>query len=413
MADCVRCPCGQFLDRDEQAACPACGRRLARVRPDGAGFRVVLVVAGFLAVVTAGLLGAAVARRSPAPSAAPAVEVVALVPALPVEPPPPPADPILEPPAPVPPPVPEPPRVTRPVVVGPRAGVIEAVIVPPAGRYKVGETIQQDVVVTRRSGFRLLGLEVSQGVQYALSSQVVVTAVNPDGSLVAGQTVTAARLLDADPDVRAEFAAALEKVPGTKFELTVGPAGDVTAITGVKDPIRVKPGKLGDFQSLRVGSVLDADGWKELAGLMFFQPGEPLRAGAKWEKPFAHDWGELGSWRGKTNFADRGRLWARSPLEQIVYTHAIEYGPPADGGGRELPFRIRKADLKAAAGGAFHYDTARDRNTAAEENFYVRGSLTVVVAGPDVMIELEERQNFKLTFTEPAKGELVGKPPKK
>ncbi|QEL14126.1 hypothetical protein PX52LOC_00992 [Limnoglobus roseus] len=382
--------------------------------------RGILAITGFLAIVTAGLLGAAVARRSPPPSTGPSVEVAAAFPAPPVERPPPPADPFLEvePPAPpavpVPPtpPVPEPPRAPTPVSSLPRAGVLEATVAP-AGRYKLGETVQQDLVVTRRSTFGILGTNVSQGAQYGLSSRITVTAVNADGSLVAEQTVVAVKLLDADPDVRADAAAALEKMKGVTFELLVGPTGEVTAVRGYTDPVRKTAGKLDELQSLRIGSILDADGWKELAGLTFFQPDGAIKPGRAWSKPAAHDWGALGSWQGKTNYLARGKASAKSPLEKIEYAHAIEYRPPAAGAGGDFPARIGSAEFKATAGGGILYDPARSRSTGAVETFYVRGRLQATVAGPAVAVEVEELQNFKLTLSDPAKGELVGKPPKK
>ena len=416
MDGCARCPCGQVLDPDERwPDCPACGGAMSSPspRPDRAGLRIILAVAGFLAVVTVGWLTVSLSKRSLPPLIVPPPEVAAAVEPLPA---PPPVVPAVEPrpvlPRVEPPPPAAVPRVEQPPVPTGRTGVIESAGVPPGG-YRVGETIPQDLVVTRRSTFRILGTDVSQGAQYGLSSTVTVTAVNADGSFVVEQAIVAARLIDADPDLQADLATALGKARGVKFELTVGPTGLVTAIKGYKDALRLKPGKLGEFQSLRLGSLVDADGWKELAGLMFFQPDEVLKPGAKGSRAVTHDWGALGGWSGKTNYVAKGKASAKSPLDRIDYAHAITYQPPAAGVGTELPFRVTKAEFKAVAGGAILFDAARSRTTAAEEAFYVRGGLVASVAGPDVPIEMEERQNFKLTFTDPAAGTLVGKPPKK
>src|ERR1051326_4030918 len=68
---------------------------------------------------------------------------------------------------------------------------------PPA-RYKAGDTFDQEVVVSRKSVFRVAGLDVEKWAQYSIVSSFTVTKVNADGSLTAEQTIRSARLLDAD-----------------------------------------------------------------------------------------------------------------------------------------------------------------------------------------------------------------------
>jgi hypothetical protein len=279
------------------------------------------------------------------------------------------------------------------------------------GRYRVGDSFDQDVVVSRRSAFRVLGAEVAQGGQYSFTSSVVVTRVNEDGSLVAEQRIRTAKLIEADANTKADLAAALEKAQGTKFEIVVSPTGVVTELKGLKDPILVQAAKNAmPGQSLRLWSLLDADAWKELAGLTFFQPDKPLKAGATWSRPIAHDWGPLGTWRGKTDY-----LVAKPPpkavTERIDYRHDIYHRPPADGADKGLPFRVLKAEFKPlVASGAILYDPSWRRTTAAEETFRVRGGVVVSLAGTEAAIEMEELQGFRLTVTDRTKRELIGAP---
>ena len=145
-------------------------------------------------------------------------------------------------------------------------------------RYKIGETFSQEVVVSRRSAFRVLGIDVVKGAQYAFASSLAITKVNKDGSLEATQTIKTAKLIDADADLRASLAAALAKTEGVKFDMTVAANGEVTQLKGLKDSIQVWIGKDEDVgASLRMWSVLDADAWKELGSRTFFVPERPLR----------------------------------------------------------------------------------------------------------------------------------------
>ncbi|MFO0935108.1 MAG: hypothetical protein U0798_01150 [Gemmataceae bacterium] len=312
-----------------------------------------------------------------------------------------------------PPPLPAPPPPTpngdeKPL---PREGVLKPAIVEPAGRYRLGETIDQEVIVTRRSAIRIAGNEIGQNGQYALGSRIAIVKINADGSFVAEQTIQSTRLIECDTDLKDELKAALEKAKGAKFELTIKANGEVQSISGIKDPVQVKAGMDAVGQSLRLWSLLDTDAWKELAGIAFFQPEKPLKKGASWSKAVEHDWGELGHWKGKTNYLDRGPVASSSPLERIDYAHMLRYSLPAAGAKSTLPIAISKAEFSViAANGAVLYHSESKRARSAEENFRVRGNLLVTFAGSEVAVEMEEHQHFKLSMSEPEPRNLVGRP---
>lgn len=274
----------------------------------------------------------------------------------------------------------------------------------PAGRLRLGEMFEQEVAVTRRSAFRVVGVEVVQGARYSLGSTIEIVKANADGTVVARQTIKTTKLLDAAPDFAPTLAAALEKAKGTTFELTLSKAGEVTALTGLKDPLQIQAGKdaaLG--QTLRLWAILDADAWKELGALTFFQP----EAKPSWNRRIEHDWGAIGSWRGKTHYAaDR-----RDP-KRFDYRHELYHRPPGPGPGleRNLPIGIVKVEFKPPESrGAIAYDPATKRVTAAEESFRVYGVVTATAGGTVVTTELIEEQAFKLAVRQPTKtNDLVG-----
>ncbi len=291
----------------------------------------------------------------------------------------------------------------------PRVGVLQADI---DSRFKVGDTFNQEVVFSRKSDFRFVGAEFSQAARYAFRSKIVISKVNADGSYVAEQTIGKAIWLDGDVDSKPTLIEALVKTQGTKFELTFSRNHEVTELKGLKDPILVAAGKNAAMgQSLRLWSLLDADAWKELAGLTFFYAEKPLKAKQTWNKPVSHDWGALGSWNGKTVYLAAGKQPKQTNLERIDYRHEIYYKPPALGADRDLPFRIQKAAFQTIlAGGAILYDPTTNRTAAAEETFRVRGNIQVSLAGMDAAIEMEEAQGFRLTIEQPATNALVGTP---
>ena len=269
--------------------------------------------------------------------------------------------------------------------------------------YKVGDTFTQEVMVTRKSVFRVAGLDVEKWAQYSITSSFTITKVEPDGSLVAEQTIQGGKLLDADPDMKGPVTDALEKTKGVKFEVTVRSDGVVKEIKGLKDAVQIRQGPdVAVGQSLRLWSLLDSDAWKELDGLTFFQP-EEVSPGApplkKWTRPTTHDWGALGSWGGQTVYTKGGKQPGKPGLTRFEYRHDLKYKAPEAGAVSSLPLKIMKSDFKLqTAGGVIGFNTTARKVAAAEEAFRVRGTVLASLAGIEVQIDLEEQQGFRVTM---------------
>src|SRR4051794_31605856 len=212
-----RCRCGQRVrvaSDDDTVECPACGRTVFVARPRGDRRELWLALATVVTLLAIAGLGVLVAAQVKSRKAGrddvaqakeqPAPKVV--TPEPPRKQPQPVGDwvdvpveefgivspqygiPTAPPPRPVVTPVPVVP--TAPAPPDPkRAGELDTVFIEPAGRYKVGSTFGQEVVVTRRSAFRVAGMDFTQGSQCAFASSFVVTKVNRDGSFVTEQTV--------------------------------------------------------------------------------------------------------------------------------------------------------------------------------------------------------------------------------
>lgn len=406
----LRCPCGGTARATaRRPRCLECDRLLTR--PAAGRWWLLATLVGVTAAT--GALGAVAlrARSRPAEHAA-APEPPGARSEIPVTPAPPPAtEAVSKPPArpdavvPSPAPIPELPQPVPAV----RPATPVGILAPESpGRYRVGEVIEQEVSVSRRSAFRVLGAGAPQAAEYTFTSRLTVEAVGRDGSLTVKQRVEAARLTACDPAMRELMEDALRKTKGAAFEIAVGPRGEVTGLTGPADPVRVRAGNdpLG-AETTRVWSLLDADGWKELAGLTFFQPDRPLAAGEKWTRPLAHSWGPLGGWAGRTTYTAVGR---RDGAERVEYAHEMTYRPPD--GDTDLPFRVLRADFRRpAAGGTIRYDVTRGRVTAAEEAFRVRGTLVVSAGGVEAPVEVDEVQGFRLRILDPGAPALEGRSP--
>lgn len=398
-----RCRCGERIPTaGTSAVCRACGRVVARHTAGPA-----LVLAGLCALSAAGgvAFGLHVRSRAPATADSPGPVVPPPVARAPAGNAPP-----VRPAGPVPPAIAVPPSAppADPLPAPLRTPPVEGILVPvPVGRYRVGESFDQEVTVSRRAALLVLGVGTPQTAEYTFTSRLTVESIGPDGSLTVNQRIEGTRLVTCDPAGRAGVEDALRKARGATFRIAVGPGGEITSLTGPAEAPRVAEGfDPGGGQTFRVWSLLDADGWKELAGLTFFQPGRPLVAGATWTRPLVHSWGPLGNWTGRTRYTAAGR---RDGADRIDYAHELTFRPPPAGGG--LPFRVVRADFAApAAGGVIRYDAARGRVESAEETFRVRGAVTVAAGGVETTAGVEEVQVFRLRLPR-ADARLLGDRP--
>ena len=293
------------------------------------------------------------------------------------------------------------PTLSRTVIIRPRPVPAPQTI----ARWQAGKTFVQEVVVSRASAYRILGIDLSQNVQYAFVSSFSIDRVAENGTVQVKQKVQSAHLIQSEPAMQALLQDSLRKTQGATFEMVVGPQGEVTRFRAAQDPIKVLPvaSPVGG-QAFLLWSFLDEDAWKELAQLTFFQPERPLGRNKTWARPLAHAWGPLGQWRGQTHYTAAGEDGA---LKRVLYRHDMKYEAPA-GTGEGFPFRVIRGDFRPQmAGGVILFDPVRERVTGAEETFRVRGSVVVSAAGNEIPVEMEEGQLFRLRVLDrPAEGKV-------
>jgi hypothetical protein len=301
-------------------------------------------------------------------------------------------------PPPVDPPVAKPLDKEPPTVVKPPVEEKPAVPVVKAARpFKEGDAFLQDLVVTQKSRFVVSGIPAVTMLKYRVVSRYTVQKAQDDGALSVQQKIEASELILADELTQGILADRVTRMPGTVFALELSPRGEVTKFTGAGALVKAAnlPGGLG----VQMASLLDADGWKEMAQATFYQP-EQLATAAQWTRPITHNWGPLGIWAGKVSYAYPGA--AKGPQLKIPYTLKIAFqprkGPGAPGA---LPFQIAGSNFQPPqAGGTLLFDTERGKVVAADERFHVRGTLALVLLGQSTATEIEEEQVFQMRIAE-------------
>jgi len=251
-------------------------------------------------------------------------------------------------------------------------------------KLKQGDIIFQELKVVQKPNYSLLGVFFNTSLQYTVLSSFTVEKAGTEG-LEVKQKIEAAQLVQADALTQGILAPAIVKLPGTTFTIHLNPRMEVTKFEGAK-PFQMA--NLLGGQGLQLASLLDQDGWKELADLTFFQPNRPLEKNAKWSRKMTHNWGALGSWAGKIHYAYTGK---EKGIHKVAYSLGMVYQAPKAGG--MLP--INKAAFKPhIAGGLIHFDAERGKVTEAQERFHVRGRLNLNLLGQNSPVEIDEDQLF-------------------
>ncbi len=265
---------------------------------------------------------------------------------------------------------------------------------PTAEKPAESRKLYQEVLVAQRTRVNIQGLDFDGDLQYRVLSSLAAGPRNADGGLSVAQKVEEAEVLKADPLTQSIVAGLLGNLVGTTFQMTVGPDGRVINFQGVKGRIRaaVDSNPLSG-QSFLMASIIDPDGWREIAGLTFFQPPAASTESRAWDRAVAHSWGPLGRWSGKVAYVHDGQ---DGSTHRFRYTFRLNYEAPKTGAGG-LPFQIVRADFKhQEAGGTIAFDTAKGRVVQAQERFPVKGSLTIGLLGQENAVTLDETQDFRV-----------------
>jgi hypothetical protein len=261
----------------------------------------------------------------------------------------------------------------------------------PAATASQPEILYQEIDIRRAPKFSILGSVTVQDLEYQMLSELKATPPDAAGSRTVEQYVLETKLLKADELSRPMFAQSLAALRGWHFTYKLIKGGEIAEWKSTppdgRRTVKVEPpGGAGFLMT----SVMDEDGWKEMAKLSFQMP-DTTSGSEPWVRQMSHDFGALGSWYGETRFVRKG---TSEGLLQVDYTHDMKYTPPEKGKAvADSPLVITAADFKAeVAGGSYFYNAQANRVERLQERFLVRGAIQTELLGQTVEVEVEEDQ---------------------
>ena len=259
--------------------------------------------------------------------------------------------------------------------------------------WKTGDEVFQLVTVSKKPTFKVQGLPFESKIRYKLLSRLTMRVSPFDNSLTIKQKVETTKLEEADELSEALLAKMLKDLTGKTITIRIDSQGDVTRIEGVPEPQAAAIGNNLDVRGVVLSSLIDRDGWKELAKATLFTPPEPLTKDAAWEEPVSHGWGPLGGWQGRSAYKSAEES---EGLQTFSYVLHLRYQPP-DRQDHTLPFKIADPMFRTKkAQGTLKFDLHKGRLSSMEETFHVAGQMTIQIAGQNLPLVLEEEQQFQL-----------------
>jgi hypothetical protein len=185
----------------------------------------------------------------------------------------------------------------------------------------------------------------------------------------------------------------------SEFTLTVDDKMKVTKVEG-KDKFIDKLAKANAQMEPLLKEILTDDAIKQMADPTFGAlPDKPVKKGDTWERSSTLNMGPIGKYETKYTYTFEGEDKNKATIK--VKT-TLKYTPPSAGTQPQLPFKIKKADLKSNpkdTSGSIVFDTSKGRIDKSTMKLKLTGSLDIDIGGQETKVTLEQDQTTTVTTT--------------
>lgn len=275
----------------------------------------------------------------------------------------------------------------------PPVGAAPAAGLPPVDAPAL---LYQRVEVFDEQSYEILTTSIGDKSRYQILSKLELRPRAADGSREVSQVIEQTRLELAGDLTRELYESELRNLIGQQYTFTLNSRDEVIKFTGFGGRPASAPVTRSGLEGFASVTVIDQDGWKEIAQLSFLQPDRSIAAGQPWTRPMTHDFNELGSWEGTTTFTLQGPEGAGT---RYNYVHDMTYHPPKGGPGL-LPFDVSDADFQATkADGSFVFDPTHGHVTDVRETFEMEGALGATVMAGSATVKLREHQELTIQLS--------------
>jgi hypothetical protein len=188
----------------------------------------------------------------------------------------------------------------------------------------------------------------------------------------------------------------------SEFTLTIDDQMKVAKVEG-KDKFIDKLVKANAQMDSLLKEILTDDAIKQMADPTFGAlPDKAVKKGDKWERKSTLNMGPIGKYETDYTYTFEGE---KDKKDTIKVETKLKYTPPAPGTQPQLPFKIKKADLKSVkgkkdeTGGSIVFDSSKGRIDKSTMKLKLKGTLDIDIGGQETKVDLEQTQTTTVTTT--------------
>ena len=138
-------------------------------------------------------------------------------------------------------------------------------------------------------------------------------------------------------------------------------------------------------------------------------PNKSVKPGESWTRESKLNMGPIGSYDTTYKYTFVGPDEKDKNLDKITVDTTLKYTPPGEGTPTQLPFKIKKADLKSSdAKGTILFDNQKGRVVNSDMSLKLDGKLSIEIGGMTTDVDLSQTQTTTVKTTD---DNPVGKKP--
>lgn len=277
-------------------------------------------------------------------------------------------------------------------------------------KFEKDKTFYQEMTTDTKQTMKVMGMDITQNQKQTFYFSWKPLDKDKDGNWVVEQKIEGIKMdidiggnkvnFDSTKDTGtanplADFFKALV---GSSFKLTVSPDFKVTKIEG-RDEFLKKLVTANQQMEPMLKQILSDEALKQMADPAFsVVPNKPVKQGDTWSRDSKLNMGPIGSYDTTYKYTLAGK---DNNLDKITVDTTLKYTPPAEGAATQLPFKIKKADLKSSdAKGTILFDNQKGRVVNSDMSLKLDGKLSIDIGGMVTDVDLSQTQTTTVKTTD-------------
>lgn len=278
-------------------------------------------------------------------------------------------------------------------------------------KFEKDKTFYQEMTTETKQTMKVMGMDITQNQKQTFYFSWTPKEQDKDKNWIVKQKIDGIKMdidiggnkvtFDSTKDAGtanplADFFKALV---GSEFTLTISPDYKVTKIEG-RDEFLKKLVSANQQMEPMLKQILSDEALKQMADPAFsVVPNKPVKKGDSWTKESKLNMGPIGSYDTTYKYTDEGQ--DDKKLFKIKVDTTLKYTPPPEGAATQLPFKIKKADLKSSdATGTILFDNDKGRVVSSDMGLKLDGKLSIDIGGMTTDVDLSQTQKTTLKTTD-------------